>query len=89
MNKDLFIKIWNLLTALGRTQLGKSKASIVCFSPKSSDTSAIAAVLPAGWSVKHNPPAFNPERQAMGDAMIVVFKASQVSADEAFAEFAA
>ena len=89
MNKDLFINIFNLLTALGRTQLSKSKASIVCFSPKSSDTSAIEAILPAGWSVKHNPPTFNMATQSMGDAMIVVFKASQQSADEAFAEFSA
>ena len=87
MNKDLFIKIWNLLTRQGRTQLGKSKASIVCFNPKSIDTSAIAAVLPAGWSVKHNPPTFNPQKQAMNDAMIVVFKATEISADEAYSEF--
>ena len=84
MDKETFLKIFNLLQKQGSTKPSQTGKSLVCYS-LISDTSAIEALLPSGWIIKSNPPKWQPETQRMSPAMTTVFQEKSYSADEAFA----
>ena len=81
MDKATFVKIFNQLMAIGRTIISKKGTSICCFAFLP-DTSGIESLLPDGWAIKTTH-----RSEQTGEPFTVIFRQSQMTADEAFAAF--
>ena len=83
MNKELFVKIYNLLVTYGDTMPSNSGKSLNCYA-YIHDTSPIQNLLPAGWTVKSR--NAGPDKTGIyRDAMTTVFTKKEMTADDAFA----